>query len=214
MADDLQARLAESGAALRALAADVRRLIDATVSATAPSDALATAQRAVAEALATLAPHVPVERPPRYPTSGDLSDVGALMPFDPIMGALSPIAPPLAIRVVGERAVGDVTFGTPYEGPPGCVHGGVLALAFDQVLNVANLTAGVPGPTKRLTLTFRKPTPLGKPVVFEGWVAERSEREVVSRGVLRHGDVTTVEAEGVFAVLSPERLMRLLDPGR
>jgi Thioesterase superfamily len=204
MAIDLAARLAATESELRVLAAAVRQLIDATVGA------LVAAARHVDAAVALLAPHRPAEPAPRYPAAASTMSAAEMMPFDPIMGPLNPIAPPIVFSMDGERSRGLVQFGTAYEGPPGCVHGGVLALAFDQVLNVANLMAGAVGPTKRLTLTFRKPTPLYTDLVFEGWVEQRSAREVHTRGRLLRGDIVTVEAEGVFALLSPERVMALL----
>ena len=191
----------------------LRALIDATVAAAAPPAAFRDATAAVQRAVASLAPHVPTPRPPRYPSLGaDAAHPHDVMPFDPVMGPLSPLAPPLRVEVVGDVAVGRVRFGTPWEGPPGCVHGGVLALAFDQVLNVANLAAGVAGPTVSLAVRFRKPTPLDADLRFEGRVVQRDERRVTSRGTVTVGDVVTAEAEGTFAVLTPERVLRLLDP--
>lgn len=212
MANDVPTRLAATGDALRVLSARVRQLIDATVAADAPAEAISAATRAVDDALALLTPHVPAVRPPRYPMGVSFDSPAELMPFDPIMGPMNPMAPPLDFAVEDGRSVGRARFGTPYEGPPGCVHGGVIALAFDQVLNVANLMAGVAGPTKRLSLRFRRPTPLNVALVFEGWVESRTEREVHSRGRLLHGTEVTVEAEGVFALLSAERMRRLITP--
>jgi acyl-coenzyme A thioesterase PaaI-like protein len=107
-------------------------------------------------------------------------------------------------------AIGNVTFATPYEGPPGCVHGGVIAATFDQVLNAANLVRGLAGPTRQLDLTYRRPTPLGQALRFEGWQERVEGREIHTRGRLLVGDQITVEARGVFVKLSPERVMRLL----
>jgi hypothetical protein len=91
------------------------------------------------------------------------------VPFDAVVGRFSPLAPPLRVRWEPPMAVGEVTFTPPYEGPPGCVHGGMIAAAFDQVFNVANLMLGNPGPTASLQLHYRRPTPLGVALRFEGW---------------------------------------------
>ena len=48
-----------------------------------------------------------------------------------------------------------------YEGPPGLVHGGVVALLLDQILGGAADHAGVPGMTGTLTVRYRKGTRLG-----------------------------------------------------
>ena len=133
------------------------------------------------------------------------------MPFDPIVGRMSPLAPPVEFTWEDGKAIGRVRFGSPYEGPPGCVHGAVIAACFDQVLNVANLMSGTPGPTARLTLRFRKPTPLGSDLVFEGWQERVDGKRVHARGRLRSGDTVTAEAEGLFVRVPTERVLRLLE---
>ena len=45
----------------------------------------------------------------------------------------------------GDRMVGSATFGAAYEGPPGCVHGGYVAAAFDEVLGSTQSLSGSPG---------------------------------------------------------------------
>jgi acyl-coenzyme A thioesterase PaaI-like protein len=131
------------------------------------------------------------------------------MPFDPLMGSLSPIAPPLRFALDGGRASAEVRFGIPYEGPPGCVHGGVIAACFDQVLNVANMAAGVPGVTKSLEVRYRKPTPLDQDVRFEADTPDVDGRQVRTTGRLRAGEVVTAEATGTFVMLPIERVMAL-----
>ena len=40
---------------------------------------------------------------------------------------------------------GEAHFDYPYEGPPTCVHGGVIAETFDEMLGAANMVAGNAG---------------------------------------------------------------------
>jgi acyl-coenzyme A thioesterase PaaI-like protein len=110
------------------------------------------------------------------------------------------------------RAVATATFGTAYEGPPGCLHGAVIAAAFDQVLNIANLMSGAAGPTARLELRYRRPTPLHRSVRFEAWVTQRAARKIHTAGQLVVDDRITVEAEGLYVVVDVDRVMRLLEP--
>jgi acyl-coenzyme A thioesterase PaaI-like protein len=107
--------------------------------------------------------------------------------------------------------VAEIAFTAPYEGPPGCVHGGVIAAAFDQVFNVANLKAGNPGPTASLRLRYRRPTPLGRSLRFEGWQERAEDRRVHVRGRLLAGEQLTVEAEGTFAIVPLERILAMLE---
>jgi acyl-coenzyme A thioesterase PaaI-like protein len=194
-----------------ALADQVRRLIDATVSLDAPREVIERATATIASVVADLARFVPEPRPPRYPGGAAGDEVADFFPFDPIVGRLSPLAPPVRIVWREPRAVGTVRFTTPYEGPPGCVHGAVIAATFDQVFNVANLMRGVAGPTRKLELRYLKPTPLGVELHFEGWVESVAGRDVRTLGRVLAGEQTTVEAEGHFVQLPHDRVMRLLD---
>jgi acyl-coenzyme A thioesterase PaaI-like protein len=211
---DWAARLDAVRSELADLAAEVRRLIATAVSVDAPAEALVRATEAVAEVTAQLAPFVPSPHPPRYPGGAVGNDAADFFPFDPIVGRLNPLAPPLRIAWQDPRAVGTVTFGVPYEGPPGCVHGGTIAATFDQVFNVANLMRGVAGPTRRLEVRYLRPTPLGVELRFEGWVERVEGREVHTLGRILAGNVVTVEAEGVFVQVSMERVMQLLDASK
>jgi acyl-coenzyme A thioesterase PaaI-like protein len=208
MSDELRARLELTGSELAALTGRLRRLIGLAVTSEAPLDRLHAASRALDEVIALLAPYEPSGPTPRFP-GGDRAKPEEVMPFDPLMGRLNPLAPPMHFAWEPPRAVGTVTFDTPYEGPPGCVHGGVIAAAFDQVFNVANLWSGLPGPTVRLALRFRRPTPIRTSLRLEGWQERADERRVHTVGRLLVDDRVTVEAEGSFALLSTDAVMRL-----
>src|SRR5262245_34034017 len=177
--------------ALARLADSVRRLIDVTVSIDAASELLAGAAARIDCLVAELRPSVPTPPPPRYPGGG--ATPGEFFPYDCVMGKWNPLALPIRIEWDAPRAVGSATFGTPYEGPPGCVHGAAIAAAFDQVFNVANLMMGTPGPTRRLELRYRRPTPLRRELRFEAWRERVEDRKVFAAGRLLAGDEVTVE---------------------
>jgi hypothetical protein len=88
----------------------------------------------------------------------------------------------------------------------------VIAAAFDQVLNVANVMRGAAGPTRNLEIRFRRPTPLAVELRFEGWQESIEDRQVHSVGRLLVGDEVSVEAEGWFVLVPLERIMNLLEP--
>lgn len=118
-----------------------------------------------------------------------------------VTGLRNPIAVfrPEDRRVDEDRHVhADVDLGALYEGPPGLVHGGVSALLLDQLLGEAAAVGGGPGMTGRLTLHYRRPTPLGQ-LHLEGWLTSTEGRKSVVRGEIRTPDgEVTVEAEGLF----------------
>jgi acyl-coenzyme A thioesterase PaaI-like protein len=190
----------------------VRALVATTVQlgdAAAACDAATEVERPVARMAPRLAePPLPRRYPAMTPPPTEPAD---LMPFDLVLGRLNPLAPPVAFSWEDGKSVGRVTFTRPYEGPPGCVHGGMIAAVFDQVLNVANVMSGVAGPTAQLTLRYRKPTPLGVEVRFEGWQTRVAWRRIHAEGQLLAGDTVTAEAEGVFVQLDGGRVMRLLE---
>jgi acyl-coenzyme A thioesterase PaaI-like protein len=201
--------LEESRSPALELVGAIRDLVSLAVTALAPPDALARAAASVRAAAAELAGHVPEGSPARIPQLDAIGGPADIMPFDPVIGAWSPMAPPLVVAIDDGRATASVTFGPPYGGPPGCVHGGVIAACFDQVLNVANLLAGVAGPTASLEVRYRKPTPLGQPLRFEAGTPVVDGRQVRTTGVLRDGDTVLAEATGVFVTLPADRVMDL-----
>jgi hypothetical protein len=195
--------------ALAQLAASVRRLIDATVRIDASAERLVEIAARIDRLVRELRPSLPDPPPPRYPGGG--STPGDFFPYDFVMGKWNPVAAPLHIEWHDPLAVGTAAFGTAYEGPPGCLHGAVIAAAFDQVFNVANLMSGAAGPTARLEVRYRQPTPLHRQVRFEGEVIRREERKIHTAGRLVVDGVVTVEAEGLFIVVDVDRVMRMLD---
>jgi len=198
--------------ALGRLAAAVRTLTAATVSL-ASAETASHAAADVERIVASLAPRLAEPPLPRYPTmSPPPTEPGDLMPFDLVLGRLNPLAPPVVFTWEDGKSIGRVTFTRPYEGPPGCVHGGMIAAVFDQVLSVANIMSGQAGPTAQLQLRFRKPTPLGVEVRFEGWQERTAGRRIHAAGRLLANGEVTVEAEGIFVQLPSGRVMQMLEP--
>lgn len=132
----------------------------------------------------------------------------------PVVGAINALAAPMAVTVMqdGDAQVveGRVTFGVAYEGPPGCVHGGMVALYFDELLGVAQATSGNPGMTANLSVDFHAPTPLGVELVFTGRVDRIEGRKIFTRGTLHHGDTLCASAEGLFVSMRPEVFERIV----
>ncbi|MCZ7536463.1 MAG: PaaI family thioesterase [Acidimicrobiia bacterium] len=126
------------------------------------------------------------------------------LPRSPFVGEANPVSPPAEWDVRGERVHATVTFGPIYEGPPGYVHGGFIAMAFDELLGLTNSQLGRPGMTGTLSIKYRNPTPLHREVRLESWVERMEGRRVVIRGELRHDDTLCAEAEGLFVALRPE----------
>ena len=122
----------------------------------------------------------------------------------PIVGPVNPLAPPLTWDRDDGRIVATGRFGAAYEGPPGYVHGGWVALSFDEVLGMANIANETPGMTGKLVIRYRRPTPLFTDVRFESWTDRIEGRRIHTRGTLHVGDQLLAEAEGLFVAITRE----------
>jgi hypothetical protein len=94
------------------------------------------------------------------------------------IGAFNPCFPEYRFdHLDAETAFGQATFPLVYEGPPGLVHGGFLAVFFDCVIQHQNCLVGLSGKTRSLNVAFRRPTPVLTDLRFD---ITRSE---VERGI-------------------------------
>jgi acyl-coenzyme A thioesterase PaaI-like protein len=137
-------------------------------------------------------------------------DPHAFFDHSPMLGLANPLAPPVELWADGEVMRGRVTFGSAYEGPPGCAHGGYVAAAFDEVLGSTQSLAGRPGMTGRLTTHYRSPTPLHTGLRFAARVVDVSGRKTLTHGTLHAGDRLCAEAEGLFIAIDFTKMTELL----
>ncbi len=192
--DANQAEATGKWAENRRLAATMRRLIESLVTSDATEEEL----RAVAEGLERhaerLERHPRRTRPAGFAESANAGDIGAFFDFSPQIGLCNPLAPPIELWAKGDQVYGNVKFGSAYEGPPGCVHGGAIAAAFDEVLGFAQSVTGRPGMTGTLVIKYRQPTPLRTDLRFEARVTRSTGRKTVVEGRLCAGELLGAEA--------------------
>jgi acyl-coenzyme A thioesterase PaaI-like protein len=138
-------------------------------------------------------------------------------------GSLNSIAPPMRIRTDrlpdGRPAlIGEVRLDRLREGPPHSAHGGVLAGLFDELLGGGQrLDGGPPGMTGRLTVRYRRPTPLDADLELRAWIHDERRRRVVVRGECvvvddpaAAADTVTAEAEAIFLRVDFPRLADMM----
>jgi acyl-coenzyme A thioesterase PaaI-like protein len=101
-------------------------------------------------------------------------------------------------------------FGSAYEGPPGCVHGGYVAAAFDEVLGYAETFSGAPGMTGTLTVVYRSPTPLHTEVVFRAKITRVEGRKIFVHGTLHAGERLCAESDAIFVSMRAGRYLELM----
>jgi hypothetical protein len=115
-----------------------------------------------------------------------------------ISGRSNPIAPPLYMHVFGERTRAWAYYTSVYEGPPGCLHGGFVAAAFDDVMGVAQMVSGNAGYTGTLTVRMRRPTPLFRRIDYEAWVDRAEGRKIWVKATSAVAGELVADAEILF----------------
>jgi acyl-coenzyme A thioesterase PaaI-like protein len=195
----------------RRLAAAMRLVIGRLVESNAPEAELAAAADGLERYAERLATHPRLRRLEGFAETATAGDVAAFFDQSPVIGLSNPLAPPISVQQTGERsAEARAVFGAAYEGPPGSVHGGWVAAAFDEVLGYVQSLTGSPGFTGTLTVRYRNPTPLHTELRFEARVTGTERRKIFASGELYAGDVLTAEAEGIFISADRERFQALL----
>jgi uncharacterized protein (TIGR00369 family) len=187
------------------LGAALRDLVDAAVRTEVSLDELAAATAAARELAASLRTET---RSLHDIATVDDPSTGERW-YSPVYGPGNPVAPPMeASSTPDGRATGRVTLGKAHEGPPGLVHGGVVATLLDHVLARAVRAAGRGGLTATLTVTYRRPVQLGVPLVATAEIGSTDGRRTTATARIAAEDdpgSTLAEAEGLFVALRPER---------
>lgn len=200
---------------LRRLADATRSLIDRLVATGAPEEALARAADHLEAALAELVAHPQGRLYEGFAEVGlagavDDHDPNSFFDHSPIIGTANPLAPPVRLVIADGVVRGTVRFGAAYEGPPGSVHGGYVAAAFDEVLGMAQSLSGSPGMTGTLEIRYRRPTPLHRELRFEATLDRQDGRKLFTSGRLYAGEQLTAEAKGLFITVDFAKIAALM----
>jgi acyl-coenzyme A thioesterase PaaI-like protein len=115
----------------------------------------------------------------------------------------------MTLRIDDDRVVGRVTFGSAYEGPPGCVHGGYVAAMFDELLGGAQSLSGHAGMTGTLTIRYLRPTPLHTELQLEATVDRVEGRKIFCKGTCHVDGEKVSEAEGIFISLTADKFVAM-----
>jgi acyl-coenzyme A thioesterase PaaI-like protein len=189
----------------RELGEALRRLLDVVVQTSADPGELKAAAAQIDDLTAQLSgPAV------RYDRS---VAIGSYREQMSLVGGLShPIAPQLRMNVQGDEAEGTVVIGPLFQGGPGLVHGGILALLIDHALGCVAAGPQRPAMTVSLDLRYRRPTPLGVPLTVRVRLDRIEGRKLHMVATISANDVVTVEATAIFLTLTPDNLERVFCP--
>jgi len=189
-----------------AAAGAIRRLSSLLLSVEHPHPTVDTILAQINDWTRELTAVVPADSAPRIGSDDDGSR-RVYLDHATDIGAFNPCFPEYCFdRLDAETASGHVSFPLVYEGPPGLVHGGFLAVFFDCVMQHQNCLAGRSGKTRSLSVTFRRPTPVLTELCFD---IARSEvdRGITSTGRLLLDNEVLCIGEAATLALPPDKLI-------
>jgi len=146
-------------------AQEVRALCSVVLALERTDPGLEEVTRALREARERLGQSVPADPRPRV---GTVTEGRVYLDHGRDVGDFNPMFPAYRISVDGpRRATGTVLFPICYEGPPGCVHGGFLAVFADCVVQHHNCAVGRTGKTRGMQIRYHRPVPVLAELDFE-----------------------------------------------
>jgi len=198
----------ETAAAVRELIARLR-VADASPEVLAQATALAREASALLEPYAVHDEKAGQSHLRTVPFTGgafSMREPSEFFPYSSVVGPMNPVAPPIALDFDGTTVRGTVTLGEVYAGPPGAVHGGIIALIFDELLGVANVLLGVGAFTGTLSIRYERFTPIREELELSAHVDRTEGKKVFTVGTISAGGAVTARAEGIFIQVGLDRL--------
>lgn len=107
---------------------------------------------------------------------------------------------------VRQRIVGHFCLGEEFQGGPGFLHGGIIALLLDEVMSKVTRFHAEHAVTAELRVEYKRPIRVGQEIVVEGFVARREGRQLYHEGEIRdEAGELLARADGRFVVIDPEK---------
>ena len=194
----------------RRLATALRELAALCVTTDAPEATLTYAADSVERIAERLAQYPTRTFQQGLPDCKSPDDLSRFADRSTMTGLSNPNSPPMTLAMEGQLAVATVTFGPPFEGIPGHVHGGLVAAAFDQLFGYLQVKRGMGALTGQLTVRYRRPTPLLTPLRMEADVLRVEGRSSIVSARMLAGDKVTADAEGIFVMVDPARFQEII----
>ena len=97
-----------------------------------------------------------------------------------------------------------------YEGPPGYVHGGIIATLLDEMMSKSVRARGIVAMTRHMEVDYIKPVPSATPIRLEGRVTHHEGRKHWVQAVILNADGTELaRSKGLFVQIGPAEIERL-----
>lgn len=96
-----------------------------------------------------------------------------------------------------------------FEGPPGHVHGGIIATILDEAMGKVSRQKGIVALTRHLSVDYLQPVPLGVKLHAVGWPVRTEGRKHFHAAEIRTSDgVALARSEGLFLAIDPVEMFR------
>ncbi|MGC9159597.1 MAG: PaaI family thioesterase [Terracidiphilus sp.] len=93
-----------------------------------------------------------------------------------------------------------------FEGPPGHVHGGILATLLDEVMSKSVRSLGVRALTRQMEIDYLRPVPVETPLRVEGRMVRAEGRKYWTEArILSQENRILAQAKGLFVALRGNR---------
>ena len=124
----------------------------------------------------------------------------AILPYSPVTGRYNAIAPNIDVQFdkASKQITATVTCGRRFEGPPTCLHGGIIAAIYDQILAMCASCNLLAGPTANLSIDYLAPTPLFQELSFTARIDKVEGRKVFIIGECFADQLLCSRAQGLF----------------
>ncbi len=97
--------------------------------------------------------------------------------------------------------------GKRYTGPPGHVHGGIIATILDEAMGKVNKLRHVVALTSEITVNYLKPVPLNKPLRVESREQKVSGRKHINVAeILNQKCEILARSRGLFIAIDPHKM--------
>ena len=129
---------------------------------------------------------------------GSRQDLLDMLDFEILTGRASPLSSAMELWLDGEAVRGKASFGLPWQGPPGRVHGGVIGLVMDVLLAKTQDFFQGWGMTGTLNIRYMAATPLDADIDLEARVVRVEGRKLFNEGRIYVAGRECVHATGIW----------------
>ena len=95
-----------------------------------------------------------------------------------------------------------------HEGPPGYIHGGIVATLLDEAMSKLNRPLNVLAMTRHMEVDYLRPAPLHQPLVLISRHLSREGRKLFHQAEIQHPDGTVLaRAKALFIIVDERHLI-------